>query len=191
MNKAQQLRKLRDVCLNCRKCVVGGKRLFDGSLSNVFSNMCMKARIMVVGQNPGEQEVRQGFPFVGPSGKFFDEAIDKVLGVDRSCFYICNTIRCHTPGNRHPYADEIENCRYLLEGEIKVIKPVVVVTLGAFALKQITGLTGISKRHGQDLVSIRYGVRVVPMFHPSPLNMNSSVRCQMFYSDLEALRKFL
>jgi len=73
--------------------MIGGQRI-GGSLGNVFSSMCIDAKIMVVGQNPGVQEVIEGIPFVGPSGKFFDVAMEKVLGIRRCDMYVTNTVKC-------------------------------------------------------------------------------------------------
>lgn len=138
MSKAEELRCLESRCHECRLCDIGGTML-DGHLGNVFSNMCLKARIMVVGQNPGETEVRLGRPFVGPSGAFFDKVMREVLGIDRSVLYICNTVRCYTRGNRAPTVGEVRNCRPFLDAEVDIIKPKVIVTLGGPALKQVTG----------------------------------------------------
>ena len=191
MTKSDRLRRLESECHKCVRCGIGGKVLFGGHLSNVFSNMCMKARIMVVGQNPGRVEVERGRPFVGESGRFFDGVVLDVLGVDRSTFYICNAVRCHTPGNRPPTASEIENCRSFLDEEIAIVEPELVVTLGGFGLKQVTGLSGIRKRHGEKIISLRYKVPVIPLLHPSPLNMNKKENREIFREDVAALREYL
>jgi len=190
MTKAERLMELKSECLACRKCSIGGKK-YDGNIGNVFSNMCLKARIMVVGQNPGSVEVEKGVPFIGPSGKFFDKAVKDVLGLDRSSFYISNCVHCFTRGNRTPTNDEIENCQPFLEREIKIVDPILVITLGNPSLFQLTGRNGISKVHGQLIQSLRYKVVVLPLYHPSPLNMNRTGSSDstktikdMFYEDL-------
>lgn len=186
MNKAEELHKLETACHRCRKCAIGGKRL-DGLLANVFSNMCVKARIVVVGQNPGEIEVRKSRPFVGPSGTFFDKCIKEVVGIDRSSLYITNVIHCFSPNNRAPKPNEIENCRpQFLDNEIDIIKPNLIITLGSYALKEITGMSGIMKIQGNIQFSVRYKVDVLPLYHPSPLNMKSVDRRKDF---MEAIKK--
>ena len=146
---------------------------------------------MVVGQNPGHDEVIQGTPFVGASGHFFDTALMDVLGIDRSLLYISNAVRCFTPGNRRPYQEEADNCRDFLDREVAILNPVVIVTLGGPAFKQVTGMSGIMKHHGQIRFSPRYRVPVLPLLHPSPYNTNSEEGRKMFYDDLEHLREFL
>jgi len=190
MNKGKQLLKLKKKCLECRKCSIGGK-LIDGCISNVFSNMCRRAHIMVVGQNPGYYEVQQGIPFVGLSGKFFDRALKDVVGVDRKMLYISNVIRCKTPNNRSPNPIEIENCEVFLRREIEILKPKVVLTLGGFALQKLTGISGIMKCHGEMQMSPRYGIEVLPLLHPSPLNMNNARKKKMFLDDIVALKEFV
>lgn len=185
-----RLEDLRSKCLSCRRCSIGGVSV-DGHTSNVFSNMNDAVRIMVVGQNPGRMEVEQGEPFVGPSGKFFDDAVESVLGMSRSDFYICNVIRCYTPSNRAPRVREMENCRHFLDAEVELIKPIVMLALGSNAFKQLTGMSGITKHHGKKIFSLRYSVPVVPLFHPSPYNTNNPQRCKMFYKDLELVKQIL
>jgi len=92
-SKGKTLTSLRSKCLGCLKCSIGGCDI-GGHISNVFSNMNMKAGVMVIGQNPGHVEVERGLPFVGPSGEFFDRAISEVLGVGRDAFYITNVVKC-------------------------------------------------------------------------------------------------
>lgn len=182
--------RLRGECLRCTKCSVGG-RFIDNKPCNVFSNLCIKTKFMVVGQNPGYHEVEQGTPFVGVSGKFFDEQIEQVLGITRKDIYICNTIRCYTEKNRPPTKEEVKNCEYFLDREIEILKPKVVVTLGSFAFKRLTEMDRISLYHGQIITSARYNIKVFPLYHPSPLNMNRPDRKQEFVRDLEKLGEFL
>jgi len=185
------LEELKVECLSCRRCVIGGVDVANGHMSNVFSNMNTGVRVMVVGQNPGREEVERGEPFVGPSGRFFDEAVESVLGMKRSNFYICNVVRCYTPSNRAPHVNELENCRCFLDREVELINPVVMIALGAPAFKQLTGMSGITKHHGRKIFSPRYSVPVVPLFHPSPYNTNNPKRRKIFYEDLKVIGEIL
>jgi len=189
--KACELAKLKSECLACRKCQMGGMQVDGKFLSNVFSNMNASAEIMVVGQNPGRDEVEQGQPFVGRAGKIFDEAVLEVLGFDRSKLYISNTVRCYTPANRKPFDSERENCCEFLDKEVALIQPKVLVALGGLALKQLTGMSGMMKNHGQIIMSARYRVPVIPILHPSPLNLSNPVRRREFFSDLWKLKEVL
>ena len=181
------MERLRVECVGCRKCAIGGSMVEGKFLSNVFSNMNCTAKYMVVGQNPGRDEVEQGFPFVGLSGQFFDRALENV-GLSRRDFYVCNTVCCYTPDNRKPTTEEMENCRMFLDREVKILKPRIIVALGSAAFKQLTGLSGIMKHHGTRIFSPRYRVIVIPLLHPSPLNLNYPDRRVEFEKDMVALK---
>jgi uracil-DNA glycosylase family 4 len=188
--KAEALTKLKQDCIACRKCSIGGC-VYEDCPGNVFSNMSMKANILVLGQNPGAVEVKTGKPFVGMSGKNFDTAIRDVLNAGRDEFYISNSIKCFTPGNRAPFPYEIENCRPFLDREIEIVKPVIILAMGNFALFQATGLSGIEKHQGQMIQSLRYKIPVLALYHPSPMNWNKPQRRDAFLKGLEKLRTYL
>jgi len=181
---------LKDECLACRRCSIGGQMVHGKYISNVFSNMHYLAKVMVLGQNPGKDEVEMGEPFVGISGRYWDEAVVSI-GMNRSDFYISNVVRCYTPENRRPLPEEMDNCRYFLDKEISIIKPLIVVALGGLALKQLTGLGGIMKHHGTAIFSPRYKTFVFPMLHPSPLNIDTDGNEKIFLDDLRKLKEAL
>lgn len=187
-----KLKKLKKKCLKCRKCEIGGQKL-EGISTNVFANKLEKAQIMVVGQNPGKQEVYHREPFIGKSGQFFDEEWSKVFAGGRKKLYITNVVKCLTPDNRKPKKDERENCLKFLEREIELVDPVVVITLGNFALKAVTGQSGITKKHGKFMaVKKNDKTRMVyPLLHPSPLNMNKEKNVGTFRKDLKRLERKL
>lgn len=159
-------------------------------LSNVFSNMNAAARVMAVGQNPGRDEVEQKEPFVGVSGKFFNNAVLKV-GLSRTDFYISNVVRCLTPENRPPNRDELDNCRSFLDREVALVKPKMIVALGSLAFRQLTGMKGIVKHQGRAILSLRYGLPVISVLHPSPLNTNVPEKCRMFMDGLAFVKECL
>lgn len=183
------LEELKTKVINCKNCKIGCQNI-NGFNSNVFSNMT-NSKIMIIGQNPGENEVRLGLPFVGISGVFFDNCIKEILGIERDKLYISNTIKCYTPENRIPTEEEINNCRKHLDEEISIISPKIIVTLGNPALKQITGFNGITKWHGKIIYSIRYKTNVLPLYHPSPFNTNKPIIRQEFKNDLKLLKDYL
>jgi uracil-DNA glycosylase len=124
------------------------------------------ADLMFVGEGPGEQEDRQGLPFVGRSGQLLDRLVLEEMGLTRADLYIANTIKCRPPGNRDPLPDEIESCWPYLDKQLEIIDPRVVVTLGNFATKLLLGTTeGISRLRGRTY-PYRTGY-LVPTFHPS------------------------
>ena len=160
-------------------------------LSNVFSNMNCTAEILVVGQNPGRDETERKEPFVGISGRMFDQLTEEVLGMKRSQFYISNCVRCLTPGNRRPTSEEIEHCQYFLEREVQALNPKLILSLGGPAFEQLTGMHGIMKHHGNPTFSPRYKLFVFPLLHPSPLNLNDPAKLELFVADLVKLDDFI
>ena len=189
----ENLLPLRQRCLDCRACPLGGVEVEPGHFSNVFSNMNLtpKQTIMVIGQNPGRDECINGQPFVGASGKFFDKALSDILSMKREDFYISNVLRCHTPGNRHPTVSELESCRPILDEEIHLLNPILLIALGAVAFERLTGMHGIMKHHAEFVMSTRYLVPVLPLLHPSPYNTNNPVHREAFYKGLRKVREFL
>ena len=186
-----KLNKLRDICLSCRDCPLGGRKIEPKCISNVFSNMNAAARIMVVGQNPGRDEVKQGEPFVGVSGKFFNQEVKDILHLERSSFYISNVVRCFTPENRKPLNSELEACRSILDDEIRIINPALIIALGSVAFERLTGMHGILKHHGETIISPRYLVPVIALLHPSPFNTNNPANREKFRDGLREVGKFL
>jgi len=193
---------LKKDCLSCRRCEIGGRTLDNllwepdpeniansGPISNVFSTMNPEADIMVVGQNPGSEEVVLGTPFVGASGKVFDEVVSQETGLKREDLYITNIVHCHTPDNRKPVKSEMVNCERFLDEEIKIVRPKVIVALGGIAFERLTGMRGIMKHVGDVVMSIRYMTPVVVVLHPSPYNTNSPDRREMFVSGVRTLGK--
>ena len=145
----------------CTRC-----RLAATRTNVVFGMGNPKADLMFVGEGPGEQEDRQGLPFVGRSGQLLDRLVLEEMGLTRDDLYIANTIKCRPPGNRDPLPDEIESCWPYLDKQLELIDPRVVVTLGNFATKLLLGTTeGISRLRGRTY-PYRSGY-LVPTFHPS------------------------
>ena len=145
----------------CTRC-----RLAAGRTNVVFARGNPEAELMFIGEGPGEQEDRQGLPFVGRSGQLLDRLILEEMGLDRDSCYIANTVKCRPPGNRDPLPDEIEACWPYLEGQLQLVDPKVVVTLGNFATKLLLSTSApISRVRGQTY-PYRSGY-LVPTFHPS------------------------
>lgn len=182
-----EMTKLKVECLECRRCSIGGQTV-HGRCSNVFSSMNYAAKVMVLGQNPGRDEVERGEPFVGVAGECWDAAVESI-GMGRSDFYISNIVKCCISDGRKPSQEEIDNCRYFLDREMEIVKPRMVVALGGIALKQLTGLGGIMKHHGNPVFSPRYKTFVFPMLHPSPLSMCEGDNKRMFFEDLQKLKE--
>jgi len=165
LHKEEGLKRLRAEIGDCRRC-----RLSEGRTNLVFGEGNPNAWLMFVGEAPGEQEDRQGRPFVGRAGELLTRLIEK-MGFSREEVYIANTVKCRPPGNRNPMEDEIKTCMSFLEKQIGIIEPAVIMTLGSVATKALLGDIGsISRVRGK---TFRYkGIPVVPTFHPSYLLRN-------------------
>src|SRR5216683_2897718 len=111
----------------CVRC-----KLHKGRHNIVFGVGDPKARLMFVGEAPGEDEDLKGEPFVGKAGQLLTKMIE-AMGLRRQDVYICNTVKCRPPNNRNPEPDELAACEPFLKGQLAAVKPEVIVTLGKFA----------------------------------------------------------
>jgi len=154
-----ELELLYEQIRQCHSC-----RLSQGRTLAVPGEGPEDAEIMFVGEAPGFHEDRQGRPFVGAAGRFLDQLLASI-NLSRRGVYICNVIKCRPPDNREPQSDELAACRPYLDGQIQLIKPKLIVTLGRFSMQlafsgaRISRVHGIPKKVG-DLVYF-------PMFHPA------------------------
>jgi DNA polymerase len=159
---------LKEIACNCQKCPLAATRT-----NVVVERGDRNAKILIIGEAPGEQEDLSGLPFVGKSGQLLDKILESV-GFDTSKdVYICNTVKCRPPNNRVPTEVEMNTCKpYLLE-QIRLIDPKIILLTGATSLKSIMGeKRAISKIRGQWLEW--EGRLVMPIFHPSYLLRNQS-----------------
>ncbi|MGB8645328.1 MAG: uracil-DNA glycosylase [Anaerolineae bacterium] len=152
----------------CKRCV-----LAQGRIQAVPGEGPATARIMFIGEGPGQQEDRQGRPFVGPSGQYLNELL-ALIGLKREDVFIANVVKCRPPGNRDPQPDEIEACRAWLDKQIELIKPRVIVTISRFAMARWFPNKKISEIHGK---AFRFGDLVlVAMFHPAAALHNPKLK---------------
>jgi DNA polymerase len=155
---------------DCRRCP-----LFGHATQTVFGEGPADAPVVFVGEQPGDQEDLAGRPFVGPAGQIFDRALAEA-GVDRSRVYVTNAVKHFkfTPrGKRRihqkPNASEIEHCRWWLEHELDLVRPQLVVALGATAVRALTGeVAKITQMRGRTVVG-RDGRSLLVTVHPSYL----------------------
>lgn len=148
-------------------------RLAEGRTQVVFGEGDPEAQLMFVGEGPGEEEDRQGRPFVGKAGQLLDRILE-AAGIPRERVYITNVVKCRPPGNRTPLPDEARACtRRWLVKEIELVSPQIIVPLGAVAAEFFLGeKVSITKVRGQWFDW--QGIRVFPMFHPAYLLRNPS-----------------
>ena len=164
--KAILLEELRREIGNCRRC-----KLYKNRTNLVFGEGNPEAKIMFVGEAPGEEEDKQGRPFVGLAGQLLTRLIESI-GLKRSDVYIANVLKCRPPGNRNPQEDEIAACSPFLFKQIEIIKPKVICALGSFAAKVLLDQNlPISKIRGKVLKDKR-GYLILPTYHPAYLLRN-------------------
>lgn len=146
------------------------------------------AKIMLIGEAPGQQEDLSGRPFVGMSGSMMTRVMTEVTGIKREDVFITNIVKFRPPENRDPTLEEIEACRDWLDRQIKIINPEIIVTLGRFSMgKFIPGVT-ISRIHGEPK---QFGPYIIfPMFHPAAALRGTTVMNQ-FKEDFVKLKLLL
>jgi uracil-DNA glycosylase family 4 len=135
----------------------------------VFGAGNADAELMFIGEAPGASEDEQGLPFVGRAGKLLESLLVEI-GLSREEVFIANVLKCRPPGNRDPQPVEIENCRDYLLGQVDLIEPAVICTLGNFSTKLLRGdPTGITRLHGQpEIITLgARAVRLYPIYHPA------------------------
>ncbi len=162
------LKALREAAALCKRC-----DLWRPATQTVFGEGPAKARVLVVGEQPGDKEDIAGRPFVGPAGQLLDRALEE-LGIDRSRLYLTNAVkhfkfepRGKARIHKSPTAGEQKACHLWLDREFATVKPEVVVALGAIGAKAVFGANfGLMKQRGQwlDLDDGRRGFATV---HPS------------------------
>ncbi|MGQ9461979.1 MAG: uracil-DNA glycosylase [Candidatus Fervidibacter sp.] len=159
--RSAALEELHRQILECTKCPLAKERV-----QAVPGEGNPSAKVMFIGEAPGEQEDAQGRPFVGPAGRFLNELL-ALAGLERDEVFITNTVKCRPLKNRTPSNDELLACRPFLEAQIALIRPKVVCLLGAVALKALLPelRMTISQVHGQAFT--KSGIIFVPLFHPA------------------------
>ena len=165
-----QLDALRKRAAKCTNCP-----LYENATQTVFGEGSARARLMIVGEQPGDMEDREGHPFIGPAGRILDQALAEA-GIPREATYVTNVVKhfkWEPRGKRRmhksPAQREIDACFQWLEGEMQAVKPAAIVALGATAAKVLLGARfRISEERGR--VQAREGLPdVVPTWHPSYL----------------------
>ena len=180
---AARLLGVREAMGECHRC-----RLCEGRRNIVFGVGDPAARLLVLGEGPGEQEDRKGEPFVGPAGEMLDGMLEKVLGLQRREVYILNMVKCRPPNNRNPQDDELEACRPFLRAQLASVRPDLVLLLGSVASKALLG-QGITVARGQwhTMAWPGGGARVMATFHPAYLLRKPEDK-RLTLQDLRALK---
>jgi DNA polymerase len=164
----ERLEDLAGPCGQCQRCGLGATRtnvvIFRGNPA---------ARLMIIGEGPGENEDLTGQPFVGKAGQLLDRILESVgLDSNRDA-YICNIVKCRPPGNRKPTPEEMAACMPYLKEQIRLVNPAMILLAGATAVQGLLGdKRGITKIRG---LWLEYeGRPCMPVFHPAYLLRNPS-----------------
>jgi uracil-DNA glycosylase len=165
------LPQLRDAAKTCRGC-----QLYCNATQTVFGEGPAVAAVMLIGEQPGDQEDRSGRPFVGPAGKLLDEIMEQA-GISRDEVYLTNAVKhfkFEPRGKRRihakPSAREVKACRPWLEAEIQVVKPRIIVALGATASQSLLGTSfRLTQRRGEFITGTPWAEHLLATMHPSAL----------------------
>jgi uracil-DNA glycosylase len=188
----KSLKALRDAEEACTRCP-----LYKHATQVVPGEGPVRARIMMVGEQPGDQEDKQGKPFVGPAGGMLAKALEDA-GIDRDAVFVTNAVKhfkFEQRGKRRlhkrPNAYEIDRCHWWLDFERRLVKPDIVVALGATAVRSISGRpTSINKIRGRVL-TLQDGGRMLATIHPSYIlriedEVDKRAEYRKFVTDLKA-----
>lgn len=169
-----------------------GCELKKGARQLVFSDGVAGSRLMLVGEAPGQEEDRQGKPFVGRSGQLLDRML-AAIGLDRSQVYIANVVPWRPPGNRTPTPHEIAVCKPFLDRQIELANPDLLICIGQPSTQTLLETKeGITRTRGRWL-PLRVGMREIkamPFFHPAFL-LRQPVNKRLAWRDLKAIRAAL
>jgi uracil-DNA glycosylase family protein len=191
------LQALREAAAGCRGC-----HLWRNATQTVFGEGLKKARVMLVGEQPGDKEDRAGQPFVGPAGRELDKGL-VAAGIDRKDAYVTNVVKhfkFEERGRRRihqtPKRFEIDACKPWLEEELKVVKPEALVFLGATAAKALLGSSFRVTQHRGELLDSELAPIVAATIHPSailrgPDEESRAEERDAFAEDLRAVARAL
>ncbi|WP_084419679.1 UdgX family uracil-DNA binding protein [Henriciella litoralis] len=187
----------REAASQCQRCA-----LHACASQTVFGEGPSDARLMIIGEQPGDMEDIAGKPFVGPAGQLLDKAFE-AAGLDRRKAYVTNAVKHFkfTPrGKRRmhqkPNAGEIDTCRFWLDLERSLVKPDIIVTLGASALRGVFGKAAALKDHRGAFSDLGTGARLIATIHPSyllrlPDRARAAAEYEKFVTDLARARSLL
>lgn len=168
------LNALKTACLSCEKCPLARTR------QNVVFGMGVEnAEIMFIGEGPGANEDKEGFPFVGAAGHLLDTMLDAVgLSRERNV-YIANIVKCRPPQNRDPDPAEQDACIGWLKAQVGILRPKIIVCLGRIAAQKIIHPDfRVTRQHGE--FSERKGVYLMGTYHPAALLRNPAQKPDAF-----------
>ena len=176
------LEELKTECESCKDCP-----LWESRTNLVFGTGSDKARLMFIGEAPGEQEDLQGIPFVGPAGKLLDDMLRIIdLSREHNC-YIANIVKCRPPHNRDPLPEEEDACIGYLREQVRLIQPKIIVCLGRVsAMRLIKPDYRITRDHGTFIKKGAFLMTAV--YHPAALLRDPRKKDEML-ADMMAIKE--
>ncbi|MFA5888793.1 MAG: uracil-DNA glycosylase [Candidatus Paceibacterota bacterium] len=195
--KFEKMKEIRDELLHFKKSPLYTYRL-ENKYFPVVGEGSHNARIMFIGEAPGENEAKTARPFCGRSGKVLDEMLESI-NLNRSDVYITNIVKDRPPENRDPSPKEIKLYAPFLNKQIEIIQPRVIATLGRFSMVYIlellkckTPILSIGEMHGKEFTGqASFGlVTVVPLYHPAVALYNGSNKGTLL-EDFQILKKYV
>ncbi len=184
-NKEEELKKLQTLIKNIKNC-----ELKKNAKNLVFSDGSSNSKIMIIGEGPGANEDKEGFPFVGRAGQLLDKML-LAINLDRKNVYITNVVNYRPPENRKPTEEEIKRYFPYLTKHIEIISPKILILLGSTALNTIIGdQEVISKARGRWMQKKigKCTTSVIASFHPAFL-MRQPEQKKMAWIDLKMIKK--
>ncbi len=187
--KNSLLMSLREEIGDCQRCKLSRTRK-----TIVFGEGNPDSQLLFIGEAPGEEEDKQGRPFVGEAGELLTRLIEK-MGFKRQDLFIANIVKCRPPDNREPEEDEIMACLGFLKKQIEIIKPSVIMTLGGVATRSLLFLEDQKKKKGgitqwRGKIYYYQDIPVVPTFHPAYLLRNPKDK-KLTWQDAQLVLKLL
>ncbi len=183
-DSTKSLKEFESEINTCLKCNLGQSRT-----SFVFGVGDPNASLLLVGEAPGAEEDKQGFPFVGRAGKLLDKILAAINRSRDNDVYICNVLKCRPPDNRDPLPSEVELCETYLIRQIELIKPVLIVALGRVAGKTLLKRDEPLKAM-REIIHDYHGTPLIVTYHPAALLRNSSFKPPT-WEDFKWIRKIL
>lgn len=172
-NKNNSFNNLSEIYSCVQKC--NACKLCETRTNTVPGMGVQNPLVLVIGEGPGEQEDRQGLPFVGAAGQLLDKMLGAINLSRVTNTYIANIVKCRPPHNRDPEITEINACINFLQEQIKLLQPKFILLLGRIATETIlNNKSGITRLHGNFFEYA--GIPVMPTYHPSALLRNADLK---------------
>ena len=186
----RSLEEVAEVATNCLDC-----QLCETRNKVVFYRGNPQAKLMIIGEGPGQKEDETGLPFVGRAGQLLDKILDAGQIDREKDVYICNVVKCRPPGNRVPENKEREACSKYLEAQLFFIAPKLILLAGSTAVQSVLKIKDPISRIRGKWFDFKNGAKVMPVFHPSYLLRNDTKEVGspkwLMWQDIKEVRKQL